>query len=267
MNFIIHNDTLCLMETLSFSASNHNFEGVFETMLFQNGSVPLFPFHAERMLKSIEHLGIKVNYKLDKILEQIETLVKTNNLTTAKIKWQVFKDDYKVCHMLIESIPIEPEIFSWNTEGWNLGLLEWEDHKDFNLNNLKYIRPQFYAKTKQLVEENKWDDAILSFDGKIIESSIGNIFIIKDEFIATPPLRSGCVAGVMRRFVLEDLKKMKKNVKEIDISSDEIFEADEIFITNALRGIKWVKRVENKSFQSIETKSIFNNISERIDII
>jgi len=249
-----------LPNSLSFSTNEHNFKGVFETMLFKNGRIALFELHATRMLKSLEIMGFEVKLDIKKIYFQIETLTNSNKLNTAKIKWQFFVDDKNNFHQIIETYSTYDEIANWNEKGWNLGLVEWSNSQDFKLNNTKYIRPKFYSETKVLIEKNNWDDAILTIKNKVIESSIGNVFLIKDDFVSTPALESGCVAGVMRQFLINFLKSENRIVKEKEIHIDELFEADELFITNALRGIKWVKSLENKSFASFQTKKIVDEI-------
>lgn len=229
-------------------------------MLFKNGRIALFELHATRMMNSLETLGFEVKLDIKKICFQIETLINSNKLNTARIKWQFFVDDKNNFHQIIETKPTHDEIANWDEKGWNLGLVEWCKSQDFRLNNTKYIRPKFYSDTKVLIQKNNWNDVILTVKKRVIESSIGNVFLIKDDFVSTPALKSGCVAGVMRQFLINFLKSKNRIVKEKEIHVDELFEADELFITNALRGIKWVKSLENKSFTSFQTKKIVDEI-------
>ncbi|MGZ5304745.1 MAG: aminotransferase class IV, partial [Bacteroidia bacterium] len=63
-----------------------------------------------------------------------------------------------------------------------------------------------------------------------------------------PPLAEGCVAGVMREFLLYIAGKQKIPVHEIPITLEELFEADEAFLTNAIYGIRWIGQYKSKAY-------------------
>lgn len=231
-------------------------------MLFRNSKIALFDMHFERITNSCKALKIEININKNDILEQIQALVVANKLLISKVKWQIFEDEFKKVHYTLECSSIDAEINEWNEIGWHVGILKFEHKEAFKLNNMKRIRPDFYSFTNNEVKSQKLDDLILTVGNEVIESSIGNIFIIKGEEINTPPLISGCVAGVMRQFVLNFLKSGNYFVKEKEMFIEDILHADELFITNAIRGIKWVERMENKRFHSILTQRIFNSIGK-----
>ena len=109
-------------------------------------------------------------------------------------------------------------------------------------NYLPYVMAGLYAK------KNKINDCVvLNSFGRVCDSAIANIFIIKKDKIFTPPLSEGCVAGVMRRWMLEkfDLKKYK--ILEKNISINDIENADEFFLTNSIYNLRWVKSFKEKN--------------------
>jgi branched-chain amino acid aminotransferase len=109
----------------------------------------------------------------------------------------------------------------------------------------------------RFARENKLNDALVSNQyGRIAEASIANIFWLKDEVIYTPPLSEGCVAGVMRRHLLEKLPAAGYKILEKPCSIADIENADEIFLTNAVKGIRWVRQFRDKIYS--------NNLSQKI---
>jgi len=106
-----------------------------------------------------------------------------------------------------------------------------------------------YVAAARQAQENKWNDSlILNTSGHVIESTIANIFWIKDGQIFTPPLTEGCVAGIMRRYLLYFLPSIQIPVITRLLTIEELATADEILLTNAIRKLKWVSRLGNKSY-------------------
>src|SRR6185436_8010991 len=89
--------------------------------------------------------------------------------------------------------------------------------------------------------ENGFDECLFqNTSNRICDASISNVFWIKDDRIFTPPLSEGGIAGVTRSHLLEELPKRKYKVEEKVCAIEELIEANEIFLTNTIRGIRWV---------------------------
>jgi branched-chain amino acid aminotransferase len=86
-----------------------------------------------------------------------------------------------------------------------------------------------------------------SYD-RICDSTIANIFWVKNNQVFTPPLSEGCVAGVMRRYLIQKIQEAGYAIEEMICPRQKLPEADEIFLTNALFGIRWVQQLRDKSF-------------------
>jgi branched-chain amino acid aminotransferase len=125
-------------------------------------------------------------------------------------------------------------------------------------NYLPYIMAALHAK------KIKVNDCILlnNYD-RVCDTTIANIFIIKDDIIYTPPLSDGCVAGVMRRWIIEKLHAGFKIIEK-EISIDELENADEVFLTNSVKGIRWVKQFRNKEYKNRLVKQIFVSVKQQL---
>ena len=112
-------------------------------------------------------------------------------------------------------------------------------------------------------KENKLNDALLlNCNNNIADSTIANIFIIKNGVIKTPALTEGCVAGVMRKHIIETLQQQNIEVAETIVNIDDIATADEVFLTNAIKGIMWVRQFGNSNYVNFETSKIFKYINK-----
>ena len=93
------------------------------------------------------------------------------------------------------------------------------------------------------------NDALLlnPFD-KIADATIANIFIVKDGIIKTPAITEGGVNGVMKNYLLQCMRKENMPVEECSIAVEDVLQAQEVFLTNSVYGIKWVKQCGNSNY-------------------
>ena len=124
--------------------------------------------------------------------------------------------------------------------------------------NLKSASHLIYVMAARFAKENKLNDCLLlNTDGRICDATIANLFWIKDEIIFTPPLSEGCIAGVKRRYLMERLQTTGLRLREENCEISDLENADELFLTNAIQGIRWVKQFRNKSYTNSITGKIF----------
>lgn len=93
--------------------------------------------------------------------------------------------------------------------------------------------------------DNGYDEAImLNANGKIVEGSAENIFIVKDDVILTPPLTAGGLEGITRDSVIQIIEENGGYVIERDLDRDDLYSADEIFMTGTAAEVKSVTQVD-----------------------
>lgn len=114
-----------------------------------------------------------------------------------------------------------------------------------------------------------FDEALmLNTDGMVVEASGENIFIVKNNVLITPPTASGALEGITRDTVLR-LAKDDNIVTEIrDISKDELYLADEVFLTGTAAEIKAVEEIDNRRIGNggiekitLQLKSLFDDLT------
>jgi branched-chain amino acid aminotransferase len=113
-----------------------------------------------------------------------------------------------------------------------------------------------------------FDEAImLNTDGKVIEASAENIFIVKDGLLVTPPITSGALNGITRDTVLTIAKE--NNIPHVirDITRDELYIADEVFLTGTAAGIKPVSEIDNRMIADGKDGVITNQVREEFELI
>ncbi|MES2330239.1 MAG: aminotransferase class IV [Bacteroidota bacterium] len=244
------------------SPDNRSFrygDGFFETMKMVNGKIILKDYHFERLFTSLDQLKFqKPAYFTPAYLrEQVAALAEKNNhQKLARIRLTIFRGEgglYDVTdhfpHHLIQTWELNPAINTLNENGLILGIFKEArkicDHFSHIKNNnyLAYTMAALWAK------EQKLNDALLlnPYD-RISDATIANVFIVKDGVIKTPAISEGCVSGVMRRHILQSLRKENMPVEETQLQIEDVLQASEIFLTNAIYGIKWVKQLGDSGY-------------------
>jgi branched-chain amino acid aminotransferase len=258
---INYNGSIFLDNEPILNAANRSFkygDGLFETMRAVNGKVPLFGFHFDRLLRGMKALKINTPAYFNVHYLKNEVSKTLDKMPSARVRLTVWRESgggYTPTNFnpdfLIESISLPDKTFTINDLGLAMGI-----YSDFRLrqtpvsafktaNALPYILAGIYAR------ENSFDDVfLLDTEGSLAEAISSNFFILKDKKLLTPPLSVGCVGGVMRLFTCQLAQKMGVEIEEKTLTINDVESADEVFLTNALQGFKWVEKLNNSEFKN-----------------
>lgn len=83
-------------------------------------------------------------------------------------------------------------------------------------------------------------------EGTLTEGTVSNLFLVKMGTVITPPLWSGVLGGVARRWIFRAAGRLEVPVQEIPVTRHDLFNADEAFLTNALAGIRPIRGVDGR---------------------
>ena len=158
---------------------------------------------------------------------------------------------------LLESTALTDGNYTLNQKGLIIDVYD-ELTKPINkLSNYKTTNALFYVMAGLYQKQHKLDEAIiLNQNGFLCESTSSNVFIVYEKQIYTPALSEGCIAGVMRSVVLKLAKMNDIPLIEAQISPEILKEADEVFVTNASSGIRWVMGYGKKRYFNETAKTI-----------
>lgn len=222
-----------------------------ETMRWENGGIPLLAYHFRRLFQGLAAYGFAATHTFhEKALAwQLSATVAANNLTAgARVRMQVFLQiiENGCPAFLMECQPLPPR-----TIPLSVGLAKKVFIQRSRAAGFKTNHRAVYEKAAQEANAAGWDEALLCNDaGRIVESTVANIFWVEGERWLTPPLTEGCVAGVMRAYLLDTLPAAKVRVAEALLTLERLFHADAVFLTNALRGIRPVRNISGSETYS-----------------
>lgn len=275
--FFIFNNKFYDNDSPVISPSNRGLrygDGLFETMKSNKGKIINEDFHFERLFSGLALLQFDIpkTFTKDFILKKIKELCAKNKCNAvARLRLMIIRGNGGIFdpenlfpNYIIESWKLDPTS-ELNVNGLVIDLLPGAKKSCDNFSHLKsnnylpYIMAGLYAK------ENKLNDCLVlnSFE-RICDSAIANVFIIKGNEISTPPLSEGCVAGIMRRWMLEKFNLENYKVVEKTLTEDDLLHADECFLTNSIYYLRWVKNFRNKNYTNSSVKKIYNHIVQTI---
>ena len=276
--YFVHNGQLFREGKAVISPDNRSFrygDGLFETMRVINGNILLKALHFERLLRGMKLLQFDIPefFTAVQLEEDIVSLCKKNRIEDrAVVRLVVFRNDgglydledmrpnYIIQGMPLQQYPVAPtgdgglviDIYPDASKACNI----FSEVKSNNF--LLYVMGAMYARQNGL-----GDCLILNQYGRIADATIANVFWIKNRVIYTPPLEEGCVAGVTRRFLLQQLAAAGYTINEQPLTPDDLLSADEVFLTNAVRGIRAVGKCRNRSYSSSLTKEIHGLLMDK----
>jgi branched-chain amino acid aminotransferase len=245
-------------------------DGLFETMKVVVGSIRLRDLHFERLFRGMETLQINLQgfINADLFEEQImKTILKNRISGPARVRLTVYRGDGGLYDFnntsagyVIQVWSLSSSSMMMNEQGLKVGLYERNRKPMDEISNVKSNNYLLYAMAAIQAKKYQHNDCIiLNTSGRVCDSTIANVFYVKDGSIFTPPLTEGGVAGVMRSYLLSELPSIGYNVTEKETSVDDLLDADEMFLTNAVSGLRWVGEFKGKTYGNTLASKIFHS--------
>jgi len=245
-------------------------DGVFESIRIINGMPLNLENHVLRLLAGARAIHMRPSATFTtaffeaKILELCVQSGITEGgrcrLSLDRISGGAYLPDANEAIYYIEVYPYEVNHFELNARGLELDIYQDIKLQKNLLSNYKTKMGLPYVMAALAAKEKGLDDLFLTdFRGQILESSSCNVFIISNGVLYTPGLEEGCLAGTMRMQIINLALANGIKVYESALLPQHLLAADEIFLTNAIRGINWVGGYRTKRYQ--------NNIARKLVVL
>lgn len=223
--------------------------------------------HIKRLVNSCKMYHMTLEYSEKELKESIIEIIKINNVQDCYIR--------PICYYGYGKMGVNPLP---NKVSTSIALWDWEDHiktqgdKGMRVIVSSWVRIDsrslpIHAKASAnyansalaRIEALKSgvDEAImLNMSGMVVEGTAENIFIVKDEMLVTPPLTSGALDGITRSSILTIAQHLGINFQICDISRDELYYADEVFLTGTAAEIKSIGEIDKITIANGRTGKI-----------
>jgi aminodeoxychorismate lyase len=272
---INHNGSLFEDKERLLTGQNRSFrygDGLFESIRVFNGKMPFYNHHFERILRGMKALKMNIPSYFNPHYIKNEISKTLENQPNCRVRLTIYRKDggfYAPSNndvdFLLETTPLLESKYLLNDLGLTIGVfkdytLRQTPYSAFKTNNgLPYVLAGIFAK------ENSFEDVLLlNTEGGIAEGISSNIFIVKENKLITPSLSSGCVGGIMRQIIIEIAQEQEISCIESNITVQDVAEADEVFYTNAMQGIRWVENFGDKTYSNDFTQNLYNFLLLRL---
>jgi branched-subunit amino acid aminotransferase/4-amino-4-deoxychorismate lyase len=270
MSYVFHRGEYINENQAVIAKDNRAFrfgDGFFETMRAYNGKVLFLENHFSRISDTIRAFKYKPaeQFSIDLLRTQISGLLQRNGITAGgRIRITFYRrstgfylpknDDLSY---LIEAEPILENDFIMSPTGKTIDIFTDYKKEVNKLSGFKTLNAQLYVMSALYAREKGFDESLIQNSKfSIIEATSSNIFIVSNGVLYTPTLEDGCIAGTMRMHVINLALENKIKVYECTLNPHNLLSADEVFLTNAIRGIEWVV--------AYKTKRYFNDMSRKL---
>jgi len=238
-------------------------DGLFESMLLQNGKVPLLKYHMERLADGANRLGISYDpSELHKKLDIFIDMASDRKILAGKLRLTLTRagegnGSYPPSEGCASSIVLQLSSLSPIAQMPPLELLLARQPLPNcpalaglkHLNRLPYITATLGFNRKEHQEILFLDD-----NSNIIETMHHNIFFVKSNMIVSPKLDGCGVAGIVRKILFDQLANSTgMNISEGSISLGQVSSYEECFLTNAVHGLVGVRKLGELEFSRSET--------------
>lgn len=258
---ILSDGTLIPQSELGSAAMNRAMrlgDGFFETVRVIRGGPHAWEAHHARITACFKALGLEPQPHVDSafLLRSIYRLIEAHGTQHARVRLTFFRKgggaytpETDRPGFIGECMPLAKGDFQVRQEGVHLGLYTALKKYRSPLAPFKLLGNHVYIQAASWAAKHHYDDALICNDaGEIIEATSSNLFTFSEGALHTPPLSSGCVGGVMRMSVLNAAIEAGIPCFETKLSEADILRAEEVWLTNAVQGISWVRSFRDKRF-------------------
>lgn len=251
-------------------------DAVFETLKVLDNKILFFEDHYFRLMSSmrIMRMEIPMNFTMEFLEQEVLNLIaQKEKAPSYRVRITVYRDSEgfylpKTNNVgyIINAVPLQEALYSISDENYEVDL-----YKDF------YVTKQLLSSVKStnrainitgsvFANENGLQNCLLVNDTKnVIEALNGNLFMLINGKLITPPVSEGCIGGILRKQILAIAKKIEGvEVVEEPISPFDLQKADELFITNIITGIQPITKYRKKEFKNDFAKQLLVKLNALI---
>ncbi|MCX7729007.1 MAG: aminotransferase class IV [Bacteroidia bacterium] len=262
--YIYNGEVITASQLVSIAFSNRAFkfgDSLFETIRYSNRNILFLSEHVLRLKLSMPFLKMKIPsfFSFEYFLNKISDLLYANDLQdkSARIRLTVFRKgsgqyypESNEVDYLMEAEELPNKLYLMPSQGLAIDVFQDVVKPINRLANLKTGNALIYILAAINKDTLKLDDClILNEKHNICEATSSNIFAVKNNMLLTPPLSEGCVSGIMRKQIQKLAENRKMLVIEKPFNPHVLLDSDEVFITNTIQGIQWIRQFQSRIYE------------------
>lgn len=250
------NGLLMPLHEARISPLDHGFlvgDGVFETLVAREGRLFAAHEHWQRLVRSCELMGLTPVSETS-FISAMEAVLQANQLKEARVRFTLTSGDGPLGSergessdtILVTTVPLKP----WPpTE--RVCLAPWARHESGALSGVKSISYGENVRALAHARARSCGEALLAnTQGELCEGTGSNVFLVLRGRLVTPPLDSGCLAGVTRLLVLRACAEAGIECHEESLPVRALHECAEAFLTSSTRDVHAIAEIDGRKLDA-----------------
>ena len=246
-------------------------DGLFETMRVYSGKIFRLEHHLDRLFQSARSIFIELPITRNEIQSAIYAAIKLNGLSDSIVRLTVTRGeldsgvnvDYSSPPTIVILVkPVKAISKKTYKEGIGIKLYKKSAIRTQGISNK--IKSCNYLSNiilrENALKENFFEAVLLDHNHNVTEGTISNIFIIKNNQLKTPILNEFVLSGIIRQAILDLCLENNIPFKEDRITERELYEADELFLTNSGIEILPVRNINHHKLKNRGTRPMTKHI-------
>ena len=255
---VFHNDRLLPVEQVRLSPGQSGLLsgwGLFTTMRIVEGVAFAFERHWKRLARDAEKTRCPFPFDEDTVRGQLAQVLRANEVREGCARIYVISnqigfwrsdENFGTADLVITSSGLPSY-----RDPLRLALREQGRHAASPLAGVKVTSwlPNVWSLSE--AQRDGYDEVILLNErGEVAECTAANVFCAKDGHVFTPPLSSGCLAGITREVVMEIGPGKGITIEERALFPDDLYSADEVFISSTNRSMLNVSEIAGRKIST-----------------
>jgi branched-chain amino acid aminotransferase len=224
--------------------------GVFTTIRVYEGVMFCWARHFARMKHDAEKMRVPFPEEAAPLEERLYKLIRANNATNATLRVNIVRNhgglfQGHAAKPEFDVVAFTADVYAWG-DHVRLGVIRHGRHAGNEFAGVKYISWAQNLTWYERCHQEGWDEVVLLNEREeVSECTSANIFIAKGSTVYTPPISSGCLSGVTRALLLEEIRPASGlKIQEKTLFLKDLEEADEVFITSTTRELLPVTEIQ-----------------------
>lgn len=257
-NIVEHDEAKIHVLTHGLHYGTGVFEGIRSYLTSNGTAVFRLDEHIKRLFNSGKAYFMNFEYTAEEIKSATLDIIKSNSLDECYVRIIAFYGYGKLgVNPLPNKVSIAISAWKWSEhvrkedeeDGIHMMVSSWTKiHVNSMPTHAKGVANYANSALARMEAlKSGFDEAILlNSEGFVVEASAENIFFVKDNLVYTPPISTGALDGITRDTVIEIIKQNGITLKIENISRDEIYYFDEVFLTGTASEIVPVGKVDHR---------------------
>ena len=264
---VYHNGRFKKTNDVHISINDRGFlygHSVYESICIIDNHLLLFDEHVNRLYEGLKQLSIPIKLSKESLKKNIKKLCEINGVTShAKCYIQITAGDTIERNYSDFGQPnIIIRLYEWQRKEINNHKVILIDDLRWGLCHVKSNSLAYNALAGKRAHEQNAIEVIFIRDNFVQECSTSNIFICQENKVYTPDKSQQFLHGVTRQWVIDQAQKLNINVIEKPIHIDELYHADEVFITASYKGIHPITSINDKIINQHKIGTITKKLKE-----